>query len=187
MITTSVESILFAAAKPVPVATLKKTLDVSDEILREAVADIRARFNTEQSGVHLLEHDGKLQFVTNPTQTEVVTALFKQEVNGELTRPSLETLTIIAYRGPITKPEIEQVRGVNCSLILRNLLMRGLIEEREDRERLQPVFTVSTDFVRHLGLHGVADLPEYEALHGNEKITQLIDDLTQKQAAEEAV
>ena len=99
---------------------------------------------------------------------------------GELTRPSIETLTIIAYRGPITKPEIEQIRGVNCSLILRNLLMRGLVEESESVERLQPVYAISADFLRHLGLHAISDLPDYATLHGDEKISQLLRELAEK-------
>lgn len=179
MLTTSIESMLFASAKPTPIATIKKTLDISDEILKEAIEDIRSRFNTDESGIHLIEQDGKLQFTTNPNQAELLGKFLKTEVSGELTRPSLETLTIIAYRGPITKPEIEQIRGVNCSLILRNLLMRALIEEKEDKERLQPVYSVSPKFLRHLGLHSLEELPDYEALHSNEKITQMIEELSE--------
>ena len=95
----------------------------------------------------------------------------------ELTRPSLETLTIIAYRGPITKPEIEQIRGINCSLILRNLALRGLIEEADDAARLQPVYTVSVKFLRHLGIHAASELPQYEDLHGNERIGKMLEEL----------
>jgi len=174
MITTTLEAILFAAAKPVALSTLQKTLDVSREVLGEAIADIRARFNTDGSGIHVLEHEDKVQFVTNPSQSQAVASLLKQEIAGELTRPQLETLTIIAYRGPITKPEIEQIRGINCSLILRNLVMRGLVEERDDVQKLQPVFTVSADFLRHLGLHAVTELPDYDALHAHEKVTELL-------------
>lgn len=175
--TTALESILFASAKPVAISTLKKMLDVSDEVLLEAIADIKGRFNVESFGIHVIEHEGKIQLVTNPSQAERVAALLKEETDGELTRPSVETLTIIAYRGPITKPEIEQIRGVNCTLIIRNLLVRGLIEEADDVERLQPVYTVSPDFVRHLGLHSISELPDYGDLHENEKITQLIERL----------
>ena len=91
-----------------------------------------------------------------------------------MTQPSLETLTIIAYRGPITKPEIEQIRGVNCSLILRNLLIRGLIEEKEDKQRLQNTYTISFDFLRHLGADRVEELPQYSDLHTDEVVGQLI-------------
>lgn len=177
MITTSIESILFASAKPMAISALKKVLDISDEVLREAIEDIKRRFNIESSGIHLIEADGKVQFVTNPSQSDILSSLFKQEVSGDLTRPSIETLTIIAYRGPITKPEIEQIRGVNCSLIIRNLLMRGLITEKDDIERLQPVYEVSEDFLRHMGIHEVHEMPEYGHYHDNEKITKMIEEL----------
>ena len=180
MITTTLESILFASGKPVAFSVLKKALGVSDEVLTEALSGLKEKFNTERSGIHMIELDGKWQFATNPAEAERVGALLKQEVAGELTRPSIETLTIIAYRGPITKPEIEQIRGVNCSLILRNLLMRGLVEESESVERLQPVYAISADFLRHLGLHAISDLPDYATLHGDEKISQLLRELAEK-------
>ncbi len=177
MLTTTVESILFAAAKPVAFAALRKALGADEAALREAVSDIHRRFNVDSSGIHLLEQEDQLQFVTNPSAAEPVAAFLKAETAGELTRPSLETLTVIAYRGPVTRPELEQIRGVNCALILRNLLVRGLIEEREDTARLQPVYTVSPDFLRHLGLTSIEDLPQYAELHANERITQLVQEL----------
>jgi len=71
---------------------------------------------------------------TAKESSEIVEKFLKEELTGEMTRPQLETLTIIAYRGPMTKMEIEQIRGVNCSLILRNLLMRGLVEAKLDKK-----------------------------------------------------
>ncbi len=178
MITTQLEAILFASGKPVTRAALKKSLDVSDEILAEGLADVKLRFNSESSGIHLVETEaGELQLASNPSCAEVIASMFKQEAAGELTRPSLETLTIIAYRGPITKPEIEQIRGVNCSLILRNLLMRGLVDERDDVSKLQPVYSVTADFLRHLGIHTASEMPGFEELHGNEKIGKMLEEL----------
>ncbi len=170
----TVEAILFAAAKPIAVSALAKTLQVSVEDIRATIDELRARYHQKDSGIHLVDHDGKVQLVTNPDLQESVAAFVKQELEGELTRPQLETLTIIAYRGPVTKPEIEQIRGINCSLILRNLLLRGLIDERDDAERLQGVYTLSMDIVRHLGLHKVTELPEYKDLHAHEKIQELL-------------
>lgn len=184
MLTTSIESVLFASAKPTSLSLIKKSLDVSEEVLLEAIADIRQRYNTEESGIHLIEHDNKLQFVSNPNQSEVLSKFLKQEISGELTRPQLETLTIIVYRGPITKPEIEQIRGINCSIIIRNLLMRALIEEKEDKEKFQPVYTVSTRFLRHLGLTKVDELTDYSELHDNQKITEMIQELSTKTTEE---
>lgn len=177
MLTTTIESLLLASAKPVSRAALRKALNVDEFVLAEAVEDVRRRFNVDSSGIQLLENDGQLQFVTSPLAAEAVAAFLKQDRVGELTRPSLETLTVIAYRGPITKPELEQIRGINCSLILRNLSMRGLIEERDDVARLQPVYSVSAEFVRHLGLRGIEELPQYGEFHENERIDQMIKEL----------
>lgn len=148
---------------------------MNDKEFDQAIESIKESFNTETSGIHLLEHENKLQFVTHPDEGQSVTRFFKQDVMGELTRPSLETLTIIAYRGPITKPEIEQIRGVNCSMILRNLLVRGLIAEKVDKQRLQSVYSVSMDFIRHLGIESVEDLPDFTKLRTAEIVDQVLD------------
>ncbi len=174
MLTTKLEAILFAVAKPIAISQLQKQLGVSQEVLDEAIVNIKERYNNSASGVHILEHAGKIQFVSNPEVGEDVAAFLKKEASGPLTRPSLETLAVIAYRGPVTKPEIEQVRGVNCSLILRNLLIRGLIDEQEAAQKLQPVYVVSPDFLRELGLHSIEELPEFSSFHENEKIQQLM-------------
>ncbi len=175
MITPIVEAVLFAAAKPLSPSDLSKHLDVSLEVIKEAIEDIRKHRNIDESGVHMLEHNGKVQLVSNPAFGDDVAKFLKKEASGPLTRPSLETLTIIAYRGPITKPEIETIRGVNCSLILRNLLIRGYVEEKEDRTRLQNIYSLSPDFLRLLGLSSISDLPEYEAFANNDKIAELLE------------
>ncbi|KKW33319.1 MAG: Segregation and condensation protein B [Candidatus Uhrbacteria bacterium GW2011_GWA2_53_10] len=183
MISSEVEAILFATAKPLPIYALAKAFGGSSDDLRKIITELKARYNTKDSGIHLVDHEGKVQFVTNPDLQEAVASFTKQELEGELTRPQLETLTIIAYRGPITKPEIEQIRGVNCSLILRHLMVRGLIDERDDAERLQPVYTLSMDMVRHLGLHAVEELPDFEVLHSNEKINTLISETSNNETS----
>ncbi len=174
MLTTKIESILFAVAKPVAVDLLCKQFGVNEEVIKASLEDIRHRFNNPTSGIHLLEHEGKIQFVTNPDCAEDVAGFLKKEASGPLTKPSLETLTVIAYRGPMTRPEIEQIRGVNCGLILRNLLIRGYIEEEQDKTRLQPVYAVSMEFMRKLGLTHREELPEFQSFHENTHIDELL-------------
>jgi segregation and condensation protein B len=184
MLTRTLEALLFTSAKPLKITTLVKTLGAKKEAIEQSLTAIETRFSGEQSGIQVLHHDGQVQFVTHPDEGEIIKTFYKQEVGGELTRPSLETLTIIAYRGPITKPEIEQIRGVNCTLILRNLLIRGLISERDDKERLQPVYSVTPKFVRHLGISSLKELPEYEVLHKDEMIDQALEEIQQKMQEE---
>lgn len=174
MLTTKLEAILFAIAKPITLTQLQKQLGVSVEVLSEAIDEIRTKYNTYASGIHLFAANGYVQFVSNPEMSEDVTVFLKKEASGPLSRPTLETLAVIAYRGPVTKPEIEQVRGVNCSLILRNLLIRGLIEEQEDSTRLQPVYMISIGCLKELGLHRVEDLARFDEFHANQKIQELL-------------
>lgn len=174
MLITKLEAILFAVAKPLTVKQIAKQLVVSEEVIREALTAMKEKRNTEDSGIHLIEQEDKIQLVSNPAHGEDVHLFLKQEDSGPLTRASLETLTIVAYRGPITKPEIEQIRGVNCSLILRNLLIRGLVEERDDVERLQPVYTISLELMKKMGLDSVQALPDYLSFHENKQIDELL-------------
>ena len=110
---------------------------------------------------------------TNAENTDVVEGFIRDEIAGELTRAQLETLTVIAYRGPITRPELEQIRGVNCAIIVRNLLMRGLLDERDAVQKLLPVYTVSVEALRHLGVDSVRELPQYELLSQHEYLDQI--------------
>ena len=130
MLKAKIEAILFASGKPVSLKSLAKVLVVKADELEAAIVEIKKK-NIDDSGIQLIDHDGSLQLVTNPAFGELIGSLVKDEFAGELTRPQLETLSIICYRGPVTKPEIEQIRGVNCSLIIRNLLIRGLVEEKK--------------------------------------------------------
>lgn len=176
MLKAKVEAILFASGKPVSLRSLAKILEVKPEDLLPIVEELKKEKNVDTSGVHIIDHEGSLQLVTSPLHAALVASLVKDEFGGELTRPQLETLSIICYRSPITKPEIEQIRGVNCSLIIRNLLIRGLIEEKDDAARLQSVYNVTTDFVRHLGVHALTELPDYEHYHADERIAKLIEE-----------
>lgn len=169
-----IEAVLFVATKPMPAKQLAKILALSIEEVDTSIAELVTVRNVDVSGIHVIVGDEGVQLVSNPLFTDVVSALAKEDIDSELTRPSLETLTIVAYRGPMTKPEIEAIRGVNCTLILRNLLVRGLITEEEDAIKLQAVYTLSNDALRYLGLHDVKELSDYDALHGNHKIDTLL-------------
>ncbi len=167
-------AILFASGKAVSFKALAKFFAISPSDVSVELDALAKEYNTKVSALHILVHDGSAQLVTNPVYAELISQVSKEEVSGELTRPQLETLSIICYRGPVTKPEVEQIRGVNCSLIIRNLLMRGFIEERDDTNKLQPVYTASMDFLRHLGIGALTKLPEYEHFHSDDRISKLL-------------
>lgn len=169
-----IEAVLFVTTKPTSIRQLAKVLQQDENTVREGVAALVAARNAAAGGMHVLVNGEDVQLVTNPAYAAAVSAMTSVEMDQELTRPSLETLTIIAYRGPVTKPEIETIRGVNCSLILRNLMMRGLVDERDDAIKMQPVYRLSSDAMRYFGVRSVEELPDYGTLHANAKIDQLL-------------
>lgn len=174
-IISQIESILFVASKPLALKKIAKVLNVDEIIVKENLEAVKLKFNHAESGITLLQNDDEWQMVSNPDNREMAENFMKAEVSGELTRPQLETLTVVSYCGPITKPELEQVRGVNCSLILRNLMVRGLVRESEDPTALLSTYEVTMDYLRHLGLNSLSELPDYDKLHNHEYVTHILE------------
>lgn len=168
----SLEAILFVASKPLSFKKLAKTLNVGITEIAEAIEALKQHYNTATSGIHIVVSAHDVQMVTNTAHTEVVEQFTKSEVMGELTRAQLETLTVVAYQQPITRPEIEQIRGVNCAVILRNLMQRGLVKEKDTKDEVVPTYSLSITALRHLGVAKVDELPQYEAFHSHEYIEQ---------------
>lgn len=166
------ETILFVASKPLAAKKIAAVLGLNEKDANAALEDLRLKYNNPNSGIILLQNGEEWQMVSSPDNKDEAENFLKAEVSGELTRPQLETLTVISYCGPITKPELEQIRGVNCSLILRNLMVRGLVKEDETGANLLPAYEVTMDFLRHLGLNSTADLPNYTELHRHEYIVR---------------
>jgi len=169
-----IESILFVASKPLSFKDLVKATGINEEEIKSAVEELKLKYNDSESGINILFLEDKIQMGTNSANQTVVDLFVKIEASGELTKAQLETLTVIAYRGPITRPELEQVRGVNCALILRNLLLRGLIEENDVENKILPTFTLSFEALRHLGVNTVAELPNYSELHTHEFVERVL-------------
>jgi len=174
MLKKKLESILFISNKPLTSKQLADICGTGKAEVETILQSLKQEYDAEDKGVKIIDHDGKVQMATTPDSSEIVEKFLKQELTGEMTRPQLETLTIIAYRGPITKLDLEQIRGVNCSLILRNLMIRGLVEARLDKKISTTVYNVTMDFVRFLGLTSVKDLPDYERLSKHEVIENLL-------------
>lgn len=160
------ESILFVASKPLSLKKLAKVLKDDIKKIELALLELQAKYNNPDSGIVILKNNNEYQMVSNPENKLIAEYFIKSESTGELTKPQLETLTVISYCGPLTKPELEQIRGINCSIILRNLMMRGLIKET-DQNGLLPTYEVTMDYLRHLGLKSLDELPDYAELHNH--------------------
>lgn len=169
-----IESLLFVSGKPLSVKKIAELIKAESDKVKDALENLMKKHNTADAGINILKNSQSYQMATGPANRKLVQDFLKDEMTGELTKPSLETLTIIAYRGPITKPEIEQIRGVNCSLILRNLLIRGLVEAEENKKEMKIYYNVTFDFMRYLGITDVQGLPDYEKLNQNENLIQLL-------------
>lgn len=176
-----IESILLISDKPISTKYLSERLEISTKDIKELIEKIKEKLNTKESGIHLIESWGKIQFTTNPECENIIKDIIKEELNSNLTDASLETLTIIAYRAPITKSEIEQIRGINCSLILKNLLIKGLIEYKFDKEKMTDIYNVTVDFMKYLGINSIEELPNYQNLNKN----QIVEDIINQQNQDE--
>jgi segregation and condensation protein B len=123
-IVSAIESVLFVASRPLTLEKITQAVGGSVVEVEQALQELSQKYN-DQSGVVLIHTDTDWQLVSHKDNQTVAEKFLKAEVSEELTRPQLETLTVISYCGPLTRAELEQIRGVNCSLILRNLMMRG--------------------------------------------------------------
>jgi len=169
-----IESLLFVSSKPLSQKKIAEILKVEATTVKTAIQELTEDYNSQARGIQLMIHNTKVQLITNPDNRAIVEKFLKEEQLGELTKPGLETLTIVAYRGPITKPELEQIRGVNCSLILRNLMIKGLVESQDDKQLMQTVYNVTFDFVRYLGIREMKELPDYDKLSQHETLEKVL-------------
>jgi len=180
MLKTIVESLLFISNKPLTAKSIvnflkKQGQDATIKQVEDIIEELKQKFNNENSGIHIVQSGNEFQMVTNPASAELIKKFLKDDTTGELTPASLETLTVIAYRGPITKAELEQIRGVNCSLILRNLMIRGLIDSEEDQLKQTVLYRATVEFLKYLGINNVSELPDYEKLHQVENLEQFLE------------
>lgn len=168
-----IEAILAVSPRPLDVKKLSDLTGEKKEDVRQAVAILADRLKTSGSGITVVRVDDEVRMASAPEVNDVVEAFVKDETAGELTRPQLETLTVIAYRGPVSKAELEQIRGVNCTMILRNLMMRGLVDEKMENGLAQ--YAVSMEFMRFLGVSSIAQLPDYDNLRRDKRIEDILE------------
>jgi len=160
-----IESLLFISGKPVKYKKLADVLESKAKEVKEAVNEINDEYKETGRGFGIAIKRDSAQLVSASENAGFVQKLVTRELQGELSKAALETLTIILYRGPITRAEAEMIRGVNCIYILRNLLLRGLINKKDSKKDARvSECEVSFDFLKHLGVSKVQDLPNYEDL-----------------------
>jgi len=173
-IKSQLESLLFVAIKPLSSKELASLLNLKTKEIENVLDELLNDYQNNDRGLSLIKNNSQYQLTSAAENATLVQEFLKSETSGELSQPSLEALTIIAYRGPISKIELERIRGINCSLIIRNLLMRGLIEEKFEKTKNGNYYTVTHDFIRFLGLNSITNLPDFEKLNQMETINQVL-------------
>jgi len=159
----AVEALLFAAGEPLEKTRVANLLGIKRAELEVALESLGEQL--EGRGIALIETELMIELRTSGAAAEIVKQYRASELSRDLGRASLETLAVIAYQAGTTRGEIDWVRGVNSSASIRTLLMRGLIEGREDpADKRRMRYTLTTEALAHLGLARAADLPRFQEL-----------------------
>jgi segregation and condensation protein B len=159
-----IESILFYSGEPVKISKLIKILDSDEEKVKSAIETLQEKLSGR--GVSITEKENEVVLVTTGEMAPVIKTMKKEELSKDLSKAAIETLSIIIYRGPIKRAEIDYIRGVNSQFILRLLLIRGLIEKVTNPEDERGyLYKPSFDLLNHMGLNKIEEMPEYEAVN----------------------
>lgn len=175
-----IEAILFFKGEPVSITHLAKILEVKTEEIEDALLKLEKAL--EARGLALVRDGNDIVLETSPEASEIIKKISKDELDREIGKAGLETLSLVLYHGPISRREIDYIRGVNSAFILRNLLIRGLIEKTDAKEGERSfTYKPTLELISHLGLTKKEDLPEYEQVRGeirefNEKMKERNDE-----------
>ena len=173
-----IESVVFVAGEAISVSDLCVKFDVKPKEVEKAVNNLKKKYD-EKSGIQILFFNNKIQFSSNPKNVDFVTAVLNPIRQRNLTKATLETIAIIAYKQPVTRLEIEEIRGVNSDYAINVLLEHKLIEivGRKDTVGKPSLFGTTDEFLKRFDISSVSDLPKYEDLMAQiEKIRETYSD-----------
>lgn len=154
-----IEGLLFYKSAPQKKRTIIKLFEISDTELIEAINVLKERLN--QTALRLIETTDEIQLVISPDLAPVIEAMKKNELRADIGKAGAETLAIVLYREPVTRAEIDRIRGVNSSFILRNLQVRGLVEARASGKGSGHEYVITTELLAYLGVTNKLDLPDF--------------------------
>ena len=153
------EALLFVAPEPVAPAQLAAALDVTNSVVERGLKELEEALQSR--GLRLQRHGGRVQLTSSPEMAELVERFLGLEAVSHLSRAALETLAIIAYQQPVTRPQIDAVRGVNSDGMMKSLLGKGLIMEsgRADGPGRPILYSTTPEFLQHFGINSILELP----------------------------
>ena len=161
----AIECILFVSGEPVSLVQLQRALDITGIEMNAIIHNMEKQYRQEERGIQLYITDDTVQLVSNKKYASYVEELLQPAQTKSFTQAMLETLSIVAYKQPVTRADIEAVRGVRCDYSVSQLLKLGLIRELGRRDSVgRPMMFGTTDaFLRQFGLHSIEELHEYGA------------------------
>lgn len=159
-----IEALLFFKGEPTSSRFLAAALKLSEAEIQKGLEDLEKNLMEGARGIVLLRNGGEVTLGTAPIMSPIIEALLKEELVKDLGKAGLETLAVVLYRSPITRSEINYIRGVNSNYILRNLLVRGLIEKDEQSTARSIVYKPTFELLSYMGVRSVEELPEYGAV-----------------------
>jgi len=153
------EALLFVAGEPVATAQLAAALDVAPSVVERGLNELDASLSSR--GLRLQRHAGRVQLTTAPQLAELIEHFLGLEATSHLSRAALETLAIIAYQQPVTRPQIDSIRGVNSDSMMKSLLHKNLILEsgRTDGPGRPILYSTTPEFLQHFGLNSILEMP----------------------------
>lgn len=171
-LTNIIEAIIFVSGEQILIKDIAEKLEISEKDIEKCIEKLKAKYSGE-SGIHLLTFNKKLQFCTNPKYVDDVSRVLNPIKEKELSRSMLEAIAIIAYKQPVTRIDLEEIRGVNSEYCIQKLLELDMIEPvgRKDAVGRPVLFGTTDNFLKRFQISSLDDLPDYEELIN--KITAL--------------
>jgi len=162
-----VEALVFCSPAPIKIKELQACLtdmfgaDVPEKDIKTAIEEVQKKYEDDAFSIQLVHSGGGFQFLTKPAYQASISILLKHQSKRRLSTAALETLAIIAYKQPVSKPEVEQIRGVNCDYTIQKLLDKGLVEIKGKGDTVgKPIiYGTSEFFMDYFGINNLQDLP----------------------------
>jgi segregation and condensation protein B len=165
-LSTQLEAILFWKAEPISIKKLASLLNVGPESVKEGLKELEEKLKGR--GLTLVTTDEEVMLGTAKELSPLIEQLTKDELSHDLGKAGLETLSIILYQGPISRADIDYIRGVNSQFIIRNLLIRGLVERVDNpTDARSYLYQTTLNLLAHLGISKREDLPEFEKVRAD--------------------
>ncbi len=177
-IKSAIESMLFVSGEPLSLRDLSNNLEIKDKVVEEIIKEMMSEYEEESRGIRLISINGSYQLVTKSENSDYIQKLLKKNKRHSLSQASIESLAIIAYKQPITRIDIDEIRGVKSESAIQKLVEKGLIK---DIGRLEvpgrPILYGTTDeFLRHFALNDLGDLPSIELFEENDEVSDMVEE-----------